>query len=156
MTPDFAGVIDRNTWAGRSGAWTPDPAQLDCLWHAGYFPGPVRIDAGIHPRGAPETATRLHLSERGRPDAGYTLLARHTWAGRTVDLELAYAGRAVARGTAQVASGRPYALGLQRCGADLCATVDRKGILAWRDSRERPELCAPGLVAWRRSSMDGV
>ena len=24
LTPTFAGIIDRHTWAGRSGAWIPD------------------------------------------------------------------------------------------------------------------------------------
>jgi len=145
VTPEFAGVIDRNTWAGRSGAWTPDPAHLNCLWHAGYFPGPVRLEAGIHPQGAPETMTLLHLSRPGQAEAGYALRARRNWTGRTVDLELAYAGKTVARGTAQAAADTPYALGLERCGADLLVTVDRKSVLTWRDGQPRPELCSLGL-----------
>lgn len=144
-TPEFAGVIDRNTWAGRSGAWTPDPEHLNRLWHAGYFPGPVQVVAGLHPLGTTETTTLLHLSPPGHAELGYTLRAHRAWAERTVDLELAYAGKTVAHGTAPVAAAAPYGLGLQRCGADVLASVDGKPVLAWRDTRARPELCALGL-----------
>ena len=144
-TPEFAGVIDRNTWAGRSGAWTPDPARLDCLWHAGYFPGPVRITAGVHPQDAPETTTLLHLSKPGQPEAGYTLTAHRRWSGQAVELQLAYAGETVARGKASVAADAAYGLGLQRYGPDLLATVDGRTALTWRDAQARPELCVLGL-----------
>jgi hypothetical protein len=145
VTPPFAGVIDRHTWAGRSGAWTPDPARLDCLWHLGYYPGAVRLEVGVHPQRASATTTLLHLSPRGQPESGYTLTAHRTWAAGTVDLTLAFGGRTVARGTIEVAAGKPYAIGFERSEADLLATVNRKAVLTWRDRQPRPELCRLGL-----------
>ena len=143
VTPEFAGVIDRNTWAGRSGAWTPDPTRLDCLWHAGTFPGPVHLEAGIHPRGAAETTTVLHLGQREQPTTGYAVTAHRR--GGSVDLELSYDGKTVAQSKATVVSGAAYALGLERCGADVLASVNHRPLLAWRDTQARFELCALGL-----------
>lgn len=140
MTPQFAGVMDRNSWAGRCGSWTPDPQQLNCLWHAGFFPGPVRLEAGIHPLGAKETTTQLHLSRMGEPQNGYTLQAQRKWASPVVDLTLAFQGRIVAQGRASVAPQKPYVLSLERCGADILASVNRRSVLCWRDSQPRPEL----------------
>jgi len=146
-TPEFAGVMDRNSWAGRCGAWTPDPARLDRLWHAGTFPGPVRLEAGIHrlPAVTPETTTLLHLSPPGEPASGYTVRARRVWAKAAVELTLSHRGQAVAQANAPVAAGEAYALGLERCGADVLVSVAGLPALTWRDAQARPELCRLGL-----------
>ncbi len=144
-TPSFAGVIDRHTWAGRSGAWTPDPAQLDCFWHLGFFPGEVRADVGVHPTGADETVTQLHLGRRMEPDSGYTLRARRQWSSDAVELQLSLAGRPVAKATARAAPNQAYALSLHRSGRDLLALVNHRPSLLYRDSQYRPWLDSLGL-----------
>lgn len=144
-TPVFAGVIDRHTWAGRSGAWSPDPAQLDCFWHQGFFPGEVRADVGVHPTETEETVTQLHLGRRLEPDSGYTLRAQRHWSNDAVALQLSLAGRPVAKATAKAAPGEPYALSLQRSGRDLLALVNHRPALLYHDTQYRPWLDSLGL-----------
>mgnify|MGYP005836217123 CR=1 FL=1 len=144
-TPNFAGIIDRHTWAGRSGAWTPDPAQLNCFWHLGFFPGEVTADVGIHPAEVGETVTQLHLGRRQGPDSGYTLRARRQWSSDAVELQLSLAGKPVAKASARVAAGEAYALSFQRSGRDILASVNHRPALLHHDTQYRPWLDTLGL-----------
>lgn len=144
-TPSFAGIIDRHTWAGRAAAWVPDPSDLNCLWHAGYFPGEVSVNAGLHPDGATATMTVLHLGPRSQPNAGYALSARRTWATAGVDLSLSLDGKPVAAGSANVSAATGYALRLERHGQDLAGFVNDRPMLAFHDSRSRPECDSLGI-----------
>lgn len=144
-TPVFAGIIDRHTWAGRSGAWTSDPAHLNCFWHQGYFPGAVRLDIGVHPSDQAETTTRLHLSLPEQADKGYTLVAVRQWSQDQVRLTLQRQGQNVAEAVGKVKPGQTYELGWQRAGSYLVATVESKPVLAYRDPQPLTGLEALGL-----------
>ncbi|MEI6502933.1 MAG: hypothetical protein WCP21_18135, partial [Armatimonadota bacterium] len=132
LTPTFAGIIDRHTWAGRSGAWSPDPHSLNSFWHSGYFPGTVQLQAGLHPDQQPETHTVIHLSP-GRQNAGYALQTDRTWAEDTVPVVLTRSGQTVAQGKARVEPGKPYSVGLYRNGAQLMVQVNGKPTLGYTD-----------------------
>ncbi|MEN6401431.1 MAG: hypothetical protein ABFD94_05755, partial [Armatimonadia bacterium] len=97
LTPAFAGIIDRHTWAGRSGAWTPETAHLNRLWHQGYLPGDLQVAVGVHPSQTPVTRTSLYLSPQQVTDKGYTLQAVRNWAASSVQLILSRLGQTVAR-----------------------------------------------------------
>ncbi|MEI6501767.1 MAG: hypothetical protein WCP21_12170, partial [Armatimonadota bacterium] len=138
--PSFAGIIDRHTWAGRSGAWNPDPAQCNCFWHLGYFPGNVLLDVGVHPAGAAQTTTRAYLSQRGKPAGGYALTLQRSWKSDTVSLNLTVQGRTVAQGTAPAPANKPYAFSLQRHGKLLLVWVNWRPALSYADTQARPDL----------------
>jgi len=143
--PSFAGIIDRHTWAGRSGAWNPDPAQCNCFWHLGYFPDNVRLDAGVAPAGAPQTTTRVYLSGRGKPSAGYALTLQRTWNSNLVSLNLTAQGKTVAQGTAPAPANKPYSFSLQRHGKLLLVWVNWRPVLSYADAQARPDLDTLGL-----------
>lgn len=132
LTPSFAGIIDRHTWAGRSGAWVPDPSDLDTFWHAGYFPETVQLQAGLHPASQPESHATIYLSA-GHTKNGYALVTDRTWASDTVPVTLTRAGQTVAQGTAQVQPNKPYAIGIFRNGPRLLVEVDGKPSLLYSD-----------------------
>lgn len=135
--PSFAGIIDRHSWAGRSGAWSPDPAHLNCLWHLGYFPGEVDLRVGVHPNSAAQTTTRLYLAPLHQPERGYALTARHTWNAPTVDLSVSLKGKYLGTGSAAMTPGKPYALSLRRLGKRLLVSLNGAPALACSDVEVR-------------------
>lgn len=147
LTPAFAGIIDRHTWAGRSSAWSPDPTNLNTFWHQGYFPDEVRVEAGIHPTGQPETTVTVALSPRLQAAQGYTLKARHAWSSDRVDLTLERAGKKVSQGTATVTPGQAWPLALERSTGCLLAEVGGHAVLTYRDAQPLPHTEALGLDA---------
>jgi hypothetical protein len=137
--PSFAGIIDRHTWAGRSGAWRPDPANLDCFWHQGFFPGDVRLEVGVHPHGETATTTVLSLGRRLEPASGIVLTAQRVWHTNTVRLSLSLQGKVVATGKGTVTPAKPYALCLERVGQDVLVSLDRQLALRCHDTKAHPE-----------------
>ena len=144
LTPAFAGIIDRHTWAGRSGAWVPDPNDLDTFWHTGYFPETVQLQAGLHPGGQPQTHATIYLSA-GHTKSGYALITDRTWASGTVPVTLTRDGKTVAQGTAQVQPGKPYSVGIFRNGPRLLVEVDGKPNLLYSDPQPLAHLDSLGL-----------
>lgn len=144
-TPSFAGIIDRHTWAGRSGAWMPDPTNLDCFWHHAYLPADFNLQLGLHPTERPTVTTEVYLTRDRRADVGYTLALTRNWAAREVTLKLLRLGKPVAQGTAPVTPGQPFAVGLARRGTQLMLEVDRVPVVAYRDPQPPPNLDCLGL-----------
>ncbi|MHB8994085.1 MAG: hypothetical protein ACYC63_02425 [Armatimonadota bacterium] len=144
LTPNFAGIIDRHTWAGRSGAWVPDAADLNTFWHSGYFPGAVQLQAGLHPTSDASNRTVIHLSP-GHNKQGYNLVADRTWSTDSVPVTLTRAGQTVAQGKARVEPGKAYSVGLFRNGAQLKVDVNGKPTLLYTDPQPLPKLDSLGL-----------
>mgnify|MGYP000849816080 CR=1 FL=1 len=145
FTPDFAGIIDRHTWAGRPGAWHPEHAELNRFWHSGYFPGPVALLAGVHPLGEEHTATHLYLSERDRPTAGYEVIAERVWAQGQLLVRLLRQGTEVERASVAVHPDKPYLLSLHREGGSIWAEVDGQAAVAINGEPGNPALCHLGV-----------
>jgi hypothetical protein len=145
LTPNFAGIIDRHTWAGRGGAWINDPANLDCFWHTGYFPATVQLQVGVHPGKDPAASTILRLSNQEQPKQGYVLQAERTWTANTVSLTLTRQGQPAAQGQAKVQVGKAYALGLYRYGPQLLVEVDGAPVLMFNDKQPLAGLDRLGL-----------
>lgn len=143
LTPSFAGIIDRHTWAGRSGAWTPDPADLNCFWHSGYLPADFRLDVGIHPGASTVTKTALYVGRDHRRDSGYTLMIERNWAATKVPFKLLRLGTVVAQGEAPVTPGQPFAVGLARRGKQLMIEVNQTPAAVYGD--ENPPQNVDGL-----------
>jgi hypothetical protein len=134
-TPSFAGIIDRNSWAGRAGAWEPDPSALDTFWHTGYFPRDVEFRLGVYRSSAPATTAKVALSPKGALDAAYLLTARHDWSQPSVNLELTRKGRKVASGVASLPSGAgKYCLSVRREGGLYSARVNDRDGLVFQDA----------------------
>lgn len=145
-TPTFAGIIDRHTWAGRSGAWTPDPDDLNCFWHHGYLPADANFQVGLHPQAGGQTNTIMYLTRDRRRDSGYALSVERNWAARQVPLTLLRLGKPVAKGTATVTPGQPFAVGLVRRGTQLMIEVNRTPVTGFRDPQPPPNLDCLGLT----------
>lgn len=144
LTPAFAGIIDRHTWAGRSGAWVPNPSSLNDFWHTGYFPGTVQLQVGLHPDQQPQAKTVVHLSA-GKQKNGYALVTERTWAQDSVPVVLTRSGRKIAEGKAKVEPGKPYSVGLYRNGAQLMVQVNGKPTLGYTDPQPLPNLDSLGI-----------
>ena len=145
LTPAFAGIIDRHTWAGRSGAWTPEPTHLDRMWHQGYLPGDLQVAVGVHSSQAPVVKTDLYLSPEHQTDKGYALQAVRNWAANSVDLVLTRLGQTVARAQAKVAPGTAYAIRLARRGSQLLATINNLPALLFHDKQPLEDVDSIGL-----------
>lgn len=144
-TPQFAGIIDRHTWAGRCGAWNPDSADLNTFWHLGYLPGDMQTQIGVHPGSATRTVTRLYLSPDRQKTQGYTLVATCEWKTGTVSVALSRLGQQVARQEVKVPPGKAYELGLQRRGSQLLAEVAFKPVLLYSDKQPLANLTSLGM-----------
>jgi hypothetical protein len=146
LTPSFAGIIDRHTWAGRSGAWRPEPANLNRFWHHGFFPGEVTLEMGVHPdKDTAATTTRLHLSPEREAARGYGLVAERTWSADHVSLTLTREGKPVGQAKVKVTPAEPYALGLERVGPQLMVRVNQQTALVFEDRAPLPGLDTLGL-----------
>lgn len=145
FTPDFAGIIDRHTWAGRPGAWHPEHANLNRFWHSGYFPGPVALLAGVHPLDQERTVTHLYLSERDKPTSGYEFVAERVWTEDRVQVSLLRRGTKVETASVSVQPRKPYLLSLHREGASVWAEVDGRAAVAVSNQPHDPALCHLGV-----------
>ncbi|MBU0610918.1 MAG: ThuA domain-containing protein, partial [Armatimonadetes bacterium] len=144
-TPSFAGIIDRHTWAGRSGAWRPDPADLNCFWHHGYLPEDFDCQVGLHPKDAPTARAILYLTRDQRKDSGYTLTVDRNWAADRVPLVLQRLGKVVVKADAPVKPGHPFAVGLVRLGMQLMMEVNHEPVAVFNDPSPLPNLDGLGL-----------
>ncbi len=144
-TPAFAGIIDRHTWAGRAGAWLPDPAQLNCFWHHGYLPADLNFQIGFHPHKEPKLQAHIHLARDKRADSGYTLQVTRTWAEPRVGLQLMRLGKPVAQVHSEAPPHKPFSVGLLRRGTQLMMEVNRQPVAVYRDPQPLPNLDCLGL-----------
>ncbi len=133
-TPEYAGIIDRNSWAGRAGAWQADPNDLDAFWHTGYFPHDVEIRLGIYRDSSPLTTAKVALSPERNPGAGYMLNVATDWERGRVRLELTRSGKALAEAQRPVPDGADrFCLSLRREGGLLIAAINDQEGLAFLD-----------------------
>ena len=139
-TPPYAGIIDKNTWAGRAGVWRADPAALDTFWHTGYFPGGVDFRVGVYKNSQPVTTARVAISEGHTQGLGYLLTAKHSWAEQAVHLELTKDNKSVASGTVNLADAKAdkYCLTLRREGSLFVAGVNDIDGLSFYDAKPSP------------------
>lgn len=133
-TPDFAGIVDRHTWAGTAGAWLPQPAAVGRFWHNASFPGDVRLNVGIHREEAAKVCARAILGDGSHSHAGYTLEAAHTWGSGRVGLLLYRDGESIATGAATIErSARAFLLQLERAGDGIIGRVNGEPLIAYND-----------------------
>ncbi|MFO7948441.1 MAG: hypothetical protein R6V19_16685 [Armatimonadota bacterium] len=128
LVPEFAGIIDRRTWASRPGAWQTQPENLNRFWHSGFFPGPVALKAGIHPLGSDETTTHLFITNDRSVEKGYEVESVCSWENGTTSIALKAAKQTVGTKTVQIPAKTPYLLSLHRRGG--CVWVEVNGRLA--------------------------
>ena len=145
LMPDFVGIIDRHTWAGRPGAWHPEDDELNRFWHGGYFPGPVALIVGVHPLKQTQTTTHLYLTSGQDTKAGYELVARRKWAEDAVSVTLLHEGKAVVSGEARVKPKQPYLLSLRRDEGSVWGEVNGQPMAVYNSQQARPELCQLGI-----------
>ena len=143
--PSFAGIIDRHTWAGRTGAWLPDAGDLNCFWHRAYLPGDFNLQVGLHPQPGGATRAALYLARDDRKDSGYSLTVARNWAASEVPLVLQRLGQPVARATAKVTPGQSFSVGLIRLGLQLMVEVDHQPVAVYNDPQPVPNLDCLGL-----------
>ncbi len=141
LMPDFVGIIDRHTWAGRPGAWHPQHDELNRFWHGGYFPGPVALIIGVHPLKQKQTTTHLYLTSGQDTKVGYELVARRKWAEDVVSVTLLHEGKTVASGEVRVKPKEPYLLSLRRDEGSVWGEVNGEPIVVYNSEEARPELC---------------
>jgi len=133
-TPPYAGIIDKNSWAGRAGAWHADPANLDTFWHMGYFPHDVDFRLGVYRNSAPTTSAKVMLSSGRAVGTGYLLTTTHDWSQSAIRVELAREGKTVASCPVSLASGADrYCVSLRREGGLYTASVDDRDVFAFQD-----------------------
>ena len=139
-TPPYAGIIDKNSWAGRAGVWRADPAALDTFWHTGYFPGGVDFRVGVYKNSQPATVARVAISEGHTQGLGYLLIAKHTWAEQAIHLELTKDNKTVATGTVNLpdAKADKFCLTLRREGPLFVAGVNDVDGLSFYDAKPSP------------------
>ncbi|MFP3903742.1 MAG: hypothetical protein ACLFWB_05810 [Armatimonadota bacterium] len=128
LVPEFAGIIDRRTWASRPGAWQAEPENLNRFWHSGFFPGPIVLHAGIHPLGNEETTTHLFLTNDRSAEKGYEVESVCSWENGTASIALKAAEQTVGAKTVQIPAKKAYLLSLHRRGG--CVWVEVNGRLA--------------------------
>jgi hypothetical protein len=135
-TPDYAGIIDRNSWAGRAGAWQADPTALDAFWHTGFFPHDVQFRLGVYRDTAPVTRASAALSPDRKADLGYVLTASCNWGKGVVDMLLTRDGVKVATGTALLPAGASnLCLSFRRDGALIGAGIDDRRVIVFHDEQ---------------------
>jgi len=144
-TPSFAGIIDRHTWAGRTGAWRPDPARLNCFWHHGYLPADLDFQVGLHPQAGGASRAMLYLSRDRRTDSGYALAVDRNWAANRVQIALQRLGKPVVKAEAPVTPGQAFSVGLTRLGLQLMMEVNHQPVAVFNDPQPLPNLDCLGL-----------
>jgi hypothetical protein len=145
-TPNFAGIVDRHTWAGSAGAWLPQAEAVGRFWHHARFRDDVRLSVGVHRDTAPQVSVQAILGDGSHLHAGYTLTATHTWGTGPVALALQRAGESVATGSVTVPGGdRSFLLQLERAGAAILAGVNGETHIAYNDPKPLADVGRLGI-----------
>ena len=97
LTPSFAGIIDRATWAGKANFLLADPDDLELMWHTGEFISDVTAKVGVRQQPEePVTVVSLVLGDGADPDSGYEARIARTWDQEGTELTLLRKGEAAA------------------------------------------------------------
>ncbi|NSW57745.1 MAG: hypothetical protein HPY44_17190 [Armatimonadetes bacterium] len=136
LTPSFAGIIDKATWAGKANFLVADPDDLALFWHTGEFVSDVTVKAGVlrQPE-EPVTVASLILGDGEDPESGYEARFARTWGEEGVELTLLRKGEAVEVGTLDVPSDRDsFEIEFARQNGALVMRVDGETVLIHNDS----------------------
>lgn len=146
LTPSFAGIIDRATWAGRANFLMADPDDLTLVWHTGEFVADVTAKAGVlRQPDEPVTVASLILGDGGDPDSGYEARFARTWGEEGVELTLLRRGEAVEVGTADMPADQDaFEIEFARNNGALVMRVDGETVLVHND-RERLDVRRVGM-----------
>lgn len=158
--PDFAGIIDVDSWAGPATVWEPDPDTGGLFWRRNAFFGDVnlRYDIAKLPDGG---AATLIVDGDGRSlNSGLSLDIKRT--GKSAQVELRRAGQSL--GSATTAVGDTTAIEIERKGSRVVGLVEGKalisgdagntgsGRLAFRAEGYKPRVS--GLTLWSQNLRD--
>lgn len=124
--PDYAGLIDLDSWAGPATPWDPEPDIAGLFWRRNTFFGDVTVqwDLDQLPKGGEVT---LVLDGDGqRVGSGYALVVKRT--GSTADIELRNWG--AVRDRAKVELGDGVNLLAKRDGDQIEGYVDGRKVVS--------------------------
>ncbi len=135
ITPSFAGIIDRHTWAGRANSLAADPTDLAAVWHRGEFVGDCAAAVGVRQEvGHPQTVVSLLLGDASGPASGYELRATRLWDQAPMKLEALRKGQRVAESTLELSATRSsFEAAMARVNGSLVLRIDGEAALTWRD-----------------------
>ncbi len=135
LTPSFAGIIDRHSWAGKANFLVADPDDLLLHWHRGEFMGDVVAKVGVREQhGAPDTVVSLFVGDGQDPAAGYEVRLNRTWGQTETPLEILRQGQKVAEGVTRISAVRSaFEAEVARMGAALVLRVDGAAVLTYQD-----------------------
>jgi hypothetical protein len=136
LTPGFAGIIDRNIWAGKANFLYADPQDLNLFWHRGQFAGDVTVKLGVRKQpGVPTTVASLCLGDATGLSGGYEVRITRNWDEADVKVDVLRRGEAVAQGTARLPSTRDaFEAELSRSRGALICRLDGEAALTYRDA----------------------
>lgn len=135
LTPGFAGIVDRHTWAGKANFLFADPADLTRWWHRGEFPGDVTAKVAVRQQmGEPAAVASLYLGDGADPSSGYELRATRTWDEAPVKIEAFRRGERVGAGTVDLPVTRAgFVAELARTRGALILRLDGEAALSFAD-----------------------
>jgi hypothetical protein len=137
LTPSFAGILDRHTWAGKVNSLVSSPTDLRLFWHRGEFAGDVTVKIGVRQqKGEPVTVASALLGDGQATASGYEMRITRTWDLKDVKLEVFRLGQKVAEGTAPLFSTRTeFEAEMSRVGQTLVLRLDGEAVLRYRDDK---------------------
>ncbi len=130
--PDYAGLMDLDSWAGPALQWEADPAQPGLFWRRNSFFGDLMLK--FEPKSLPDGATLTLLAESDGTSttSGYALSLQRR--RNSAALELRHRGQVVSRGQAAIGDGVQLQLGKSTNGV-LGLVNDRVVVTAPRGGK---------------------
>lgn len=135
VTPGFAGIADRHTWAGKANFLVADPADTTRFWHRGEFAGAVTAKVAVRQQmDEATTVASLYLGDGADPQSGYELRATRTWDETPVTVEAFRRGERVAAGAVDMPVTRSgFVAELARARDTLILRLDGEAALSFTD-----------------------
>jgi len=135
LTPSFAGIIDRSTWAGKANAFFADPDDLDLYWNRGEYVGDVAVKAGVRQQlGKNTTVASFLLGDGADPASGYEGRITRVWDARDMQVALLRKGQVVAEATSRMLTTRAsFTAELARTNGALAVRIDGEPALTYTD-----------------------
>ena len=135
LTPSFAGIIDRHTWAGKANFLFADPDDLTLLWHRGEFVSDVTAKLGVRlQEGEASTVVSLFLGDGKSPASGYEMRATRVWDQSEMRLEAFRLGEKVAEGTTELRTTRmEFEAEMARTNGALVLRINQEAALSYQD-----------------------
>jgi hypothetical protein len=146
LTPSFAGIIDRHTWAGKANFLIGDPDDLALVWHTGEYMANVAAKVAVRRDWDLQTGVaHLYIGDGKDPGSGYEGRITLPWDGVNVSFEILRQGQQVAHGEVALPVTRTeFEAELARHNGDLVLRMDGEPMLAYHD-REPLDLRRVGM-----------